>query len=177
MPPIKFGLNPHYGLGGVVFCRISRWPPWWPSWMSEWNEFSILNLHVTPMPPPSYSLIWLTVPKQMSFQDFQPGHHGDNLGYWNGTNLAILNLHVTPMPPTEVGLNPTYCLGSLVWFEDFQDGHHGELILDIKMDISMLLRCLQVSAQSDIQFGRRCCLKIFKMADMAAILDIGMEWF
>ena len=28
----------------------------------------------------------------------------------------------------------------------------------------------------DFQDGRRrCCLKIFKMADMAAILDIGME--
>ena len=35
----------------------------------------------------------------------------------------------------------------------------------------------QVSAQSDIWFGKRCCLKIFKMADMEAILDIGKEGF
>ena len=35
----------------------------------------------------------------------------------------------------------------------------------------------QVLAQSDIQFGRRCHLKNFKMATMAAILDIGKEWF
>ena len=35
----------------------------------------------------------------------------------------------------------------------------------------------QVSAQSDFWFGRRCRLKNFKMATMAAILDIGMEWF
>ena len=31
----------------------------------------------------------------------------------------------------------------------------------------------QVSAQSDLPFGRRCGLKNFKMATMAAILDIG----
>ena len=33
----------------------------------------------------------------------------------------------------------------------------------------------QVSAQSDLWFGRRCRLKIFKMASVAAILDIGTE--
>ena len=32
----------------------------------------------------------------------------------------------------------------------------------------------QVLAQSDLRCGR-CCLKNFKMATMAAILDIGME--
>ena len=42
----------------------------------------------------------------------------------------------------------------------------------------MLLRCLhQVSAQSNLQFGRISCLKTLKMADMAAILDIGTEFF
>ena len=46
----------------------------------------------------------------MLFQDFQDGHHGRHLEYWNGTNLAILNLQVTPMPPTKFWLNPTYCL-------------------------------------------------------------------
>ena len=35
----------------------------------------------------------------------------------------------------------------------------------------------QVSVQSDLQFGRRCRLKNFKMATMAAILDIGTERF
>ena len=33
----------------------------------------------------------------------------------------------------------------------------------------------QVSAQSDLGFGKRCRLKYFKMATVAAILDIGME--
>ena len=35
----------------------------------------------------------------------------------------------------------------------------------------------QVSAQSDLQFGKRCRLKSFKMATMVAILDMGMERF
>ena len=48
----------------------------------------------------------------MLFQDFQAGHHGGHLGYWNGTSLAILNLHVTPKPPTKFEINLTYCLGA-----------------------------------------------------------------
>ena len=39
-PPIKFWLNPSYGLRDVIW-RISRWPPWRPSWISERNDFSI----------------------------------------------------------------------------------------------------------------------------------------
>ena len=35
----------------------------------------------------------------------------------------------------------------------------------------------QVSAQSDLGFGRRCRLKNFKMAAVAVILDIGMKRF
>ena len=61
----------------------------------------------------------------MSFQDFHAGHHGSNLGYWNGTNLAILNLHVTPMPPTKVG-SILLTVREQIWFEDFLDGHHGD---------------------------------------------------
>ena len=40
MLSIKFPLNPTYGLGGDVLCRIPRWLPWQPSWISEWNDFS-----------------------------------------------------------------------------------------------------------------------------------------
>ena len=46
----------------------------------------------------------------MSFEEIQDGHHGGDLGYWNGLILAILNLNVTPMPPIKVWLNPTYGL-------------------------------------------------------------------
>ena len=35
-PPIKFQLNPTYGLGGDIVWRISKWP----CWISEGNNFS-----------------------------------------------------------------------------------------------------------------------------------------
>ena len=58
-------------------------------------------------------------------------------------------------------------------FEDFQDGHN--------FSNSESLCCSdashQVSAQSDLRFGWRCHLKIFKIADIAAILFIRTEWF
>ena len=40
MLPIKFRLNPTYGLGGDVVWRIQRWLPWQSSWISERNNFS-----------------------------------------------------------------------------------------------------------------------------------------
>ena len=40
----------------------------------------------------------------MTFQDFQDGCPGRQLGYRYRPILAILNLHVTPMPPTKFGL-------------------------------------------------------------------------
>ena len=72
----------------------------------------------------------------------------------------------------------------MVWeemsFEEFQDGLV-EAILDIgRNDFSnSVCRCdasHHVSAQSDLRFGR-CRLKNFKMAAMAAILDIRTEQF
>ena len=55
MLPIKFWLNPTFGLGGDVVWRISRRPPWRPSWISERNK-AILNLYVAPMPPIKFRL-------------------------------------------------------------------------------------------------------------------------
>ena len=115
MPPIKFGLNPYYGLGGDVVWRISRWPPWQPPWMSEWNEFSSSESPYLPNASDQVSAL-SDFREQISFQDFQAGHHGGHMWYWNGTNLAILNIHATQMPPTKCGLNPTYRLGAdVVW--------------------------------------------------------------
>ena len=36
MPPIKFGLNTHFGMGDNVVLKILKRP----SWMLEWNKFS-----------------------------------------------------------------------------------------------------------------------------------------
>ena len=50
-------------------------------------------------------------------------------------------------------------------FEDFQDGH-----LRYRNRMILAIRNLYVA-----RFGRRCFLKNFKMAAVAAILDVGME--
>ena len=44
---------------------------------------------------------------EMSFEEFQDGHHGGHLGNLNRTIFAILNLHVATMPPTKFQLTPT----------------------------------------------------------------------
>ena len=65
-------------------------------------------------------------------------------------------------------------------FEEFQDGRPGWILEQNDFsNFESLCHCdasHQVSAQSDLGFGRRC-LKNFKMATMVAILDIGMERF
>ena len=65
--------------------------------------------------PPNFGSIWLTIREQMRFEDFQDGHLGDHLRYWNRTILAILKLHVDPLPPINVGFNPHYSLGDVIW--------------------------------------------------------------
>ena len=61
--------------------------------------------------PSSFGSIGPMVREEMSFEEFQNGRHGGNLGYLNGTILAILNLSVTVMLPIKFWLNPTYNLG------------------------------------------------------------------
>ena len=73
----------------------------------------------------------------------------------------------------------------IVWegmsFEEFQDGRHGGplghrngTILAI-LNLSCSNVSNQVLAQSDLRVGRRCHLKNFKMAAVAALLDIITE--
>ena len=132
--------------------------------------------------PQSFSLSWLTVREQITFQDFQAGHHGGHLGSGNGTNLAILNLHVTPIPPAKFGLNPTYHSQAVVvwWFRRWPQWRTCWILEQDDFLNSESLCCSdashQVSAQSDLQFGR-CHLTVFKMAGMLTILDIRKEWF
>ena len=54
MPPIKFWLNPTYGLGGDVVWRIS----WWPGhlWYRNGMILAVLNLYVATMPPIKFRL-------------------------------------------------------------------------------------------------------------------------
>ena len=55
-------------------------------------------------------MVW----EEMSFEEFQDGHHDGHLGYRNRTILAILNLYKAPMPPIKFQLNLTYGLGGAV---------------------------------------------------------------
>ena len=65
-------------------------------------------------------------------------------------------------------------------FEDFQDGHlRGHLRYRNDFCNSEFLchsdTSHQVWAESTLRFGRRCHLKNFKMAALAAIFNVGME--
>ena len=118
----------------------------------------------------------------MSFEEFHDGRPGGHFGYRNGTILAILNLCVTVMPPINFS-----SIGLRVWeeIEEFQDGLPGvpwrpSWISEWNNFSNFESLCHydashQISAQLDLGFRRRCHLKNFKMAAMAAILDIRME--
>ena len=62
-------------------------------------------------------------------------------------------------------------------FEEFQDGRHFRYLNGTILNLCHCDASHQVSAQSDLGFRRRCCLKNFKMAAIAAILDIGRKTF
>ena len=147
-----------------VVWRVSRLPPWPPSWLLELNDLAILNLHV------GRRYGW-----RISWKPSWPP--------WNKMILAILNFHNTPIPPIKLKLNQTYCLGAdVIWrFSRWRRWLPFWTAKRIGFSNSESL-CHsdaphQVSAQSDLRFGRGCHLKNFKMATIAAILDIRMEWF
>ena len=114
--------------------------------------------------PSSFGSIWPTVWEEMSFEEFQDGHHGGHLGYQNGTILAILN---ALMPPIKFLLNLTYGLGGDVvwrisrwppwrpsWISERNDFSNSESLCH--SDASH-----QVLAQSNLRFGRRHGLQEF----------------
>ena len=121
---------------------------------------------------PSLSLFGLTVREQLSIQDFKDGNHGGHLGYWNRPNFAILNLHVTLISPTKFGHNSTYHSGANVVFQDGHSEQH-----DFCNSVCLYIARMHpiIFPLNPTRFGRGCRLKIFKMADMAAILDIETE--
>ena len=106
----------------------------------------------------------------MSFEKFQDGRHDGHLGYQNGTILAILNLYVTPMPPIKFQLNPTkfktrcrlknfkMAAWRPSWISERNHFSNSE-------SLSHSAASHQASAQSNLQFGRRCRLKEFQDGD------------
>ena len=124
--------------------------------------------------PSSFGSIQLMVWEEMSFEEFQDGHHGGNLGYQNRMILAILNLYVAPMPPI-VSAQSDF-IGDIVWRISRWSPWWPSWISECNnFSNSESLCCSdashQVLAQSDLWFGRKCHLKNFKMAAMASF-----EW-
>ena len=151
--------------------------PWRQSWTLEWNQFSY-----------SKSLCYPNASHQSNLP------FGSRCGFKifkMAAQAAILDSQTERFKQFWISMS-LRCLpssfGSIqlkVWemsFEEFQDSHHGGhlgyrnwtilAILNLCSDASH-----QVFAQSDLRFGRGCRLKNFKMAAIAAILDIGTEWF
>ena len=147
MPPIKFWLNLTLVLEEISFEVFQDGRP--GCHLEILQMISHLSLWCFPS---SFGSIELTVWEEMSFEEFQDGCHG----YMNGTILAILNLYVGPMPAITFWLNLTWFWRRFVW--------RMVAILDIGMEqndysnFESLCHCdasHQVSAQSDLGFGRR----------------------
>ena len=101
--------------------------------------------------------------------------------YWDKMVLTILNLYDAPMPPSKFKLNLTYGSRGYAVLKKLEGSHHGGH-LGYRNGTMLAIESLcrpnashQVSAQSDVAFESRCGLKIFKMAAVAAILDIGTK--
>ena len=116
---------------------------------------------------------------EILFEEFQDGHRGGYLGYRNRTILAIPNLCFIVMLPIMFWLNPTYCLGGDVvlrissWPPCISERNN----LSNSESLCRSDASHKIPTQSYLWFWRRYHLKNFKMAPMAAILDIRTEQF
>ena len=92
-----------------IYCGYSLEPPRWGGSNKYPQSMFWISMPLKSCPS-SFGSIQLMVWEEMSFEEFQDGHHGGHLGYQNRTNLAILNLYVAPMPPIKFRLHLTYGL-------------------------------------------------------------------
>ena len=165
------------GAGRDVIWRISRWPPWLPSWKYERNDFSN-----------SESLCRCNASHQVSTQsnlgfgrrcrlkNFKMA----NVGYRNGTLFKkfwiSMSLRCLPSSLDSIWLT----VSEDMLFEEWISSWPPWQMISERNNFSNSesLRhsdsSHRVSTQSDLEFGRRCRLKNFKMA---AVLDIGTEQF
>ena len=151
--------------------------------ISEQNEFSNSKSPCYPMPSTEFQLNPTFHWQQITMEDFQDAHRGGHLGYRNKIMLAILNLLVAPVTPTKFWLNQIYhSAADEIWRFSIWPLWQPFWTLELNdFSNSESLCCSyvsnQVSAQSNLRFRRRCHLKNFKMATVAAILDIWTEQF
>ena len=173
MPPIKFQLNLIMVWEEISFAEFQDGRHGDHLGYQNTTILAILNLCITVMPP-------------IKFQLKRTYGLGGNvvwrmMGYRNGMILAILNLCVNLMLPILLAQSDlqfgrchlkNFKMATMrpSWILERNDFSNSESLCS--SDASH-----QVSAQSDLWFGRRCHLKNFRMAAMAAILDIGTELF
>ena len=155
-----------------------------PSWISNRNDFS--HFWSISHPDASYQ-----VSSQLVFgfrsrsekKDFQDGHHGGHLGFPISWILAIFVLQVTLILPTKFGVNWPFGSGNEVknWFSRWRPWQPSWI--SDRNDFSYFWSTSHSDASyqvlSQLAFGliRRSEKMIFKMAAMAAILDLRLTQF
>ena len=163
-----------------VVWRFSRWLKWPPSWISEWKDFSNSK---SPCGPNAFHEVWaqsdLGFGSRCGFKIFKMA-----------AQAAILDSRMEQLKQFCISMS-LWCFPSsfssirlMVWkemsFEKFQLRPSWILEWNNFSNSESLCRTdasHQVLVQSDLRFGRRCCLKNFKMAAMVAILHTRMEQF
>ena len=123
-----------------------------------------LNCYVAPKPPTRFRLIRVRVYEQMCSEDF---HDGRN---FESECCSDVSNQVSAQSDSRFGMR---------WrFEDFQEGRYcGHLANRNRKYLAILNLRVAPMPPSNFglnltEFGRRCGLKIFKMATVAAILGI-----
>ena len=111
MLPIKFLLNPTFGLGGILFEEFQDGGH---LGYLKGTILAILNLYVAAMPPIKFRLNLTWFWRRYRSKNFKMAALASHLGFRIGTILAILNLCVTVMFPIKFLLNPIYALGDVI---------------------------------------------------------------
>ena len=192
MSPIKFKLNPTYIREQMWFEDFRDGGHGCHLGYQDGTIWAIPNFNVAPMTANKFRLY---PTYQITIDYFQDGHSCSHLGYYSEIILAILNFYVASMPPTKFWFILTYYSeADVVWsfsrwpswltIEDSLDGCHCcRLGYREKNDFknSKFICCPnashQVTPQSDLPSWSKWGLKIFKIATVVAILDIGTERF
>ena len=167
---------------GDAVWRVSRWLTWWPSWISEQNDF---NNSKSSCGPNASHQVWdqsdLGFSSRCGFKIVKMAAQAaildSQMEWFKQFWISMLR---RCFPSSFSSIWPT------VWeemsFEEYQDGRRGSYLGYWSRTILAILN-LCVTVMPPIKFWlnptwfvRRCHLKNFKMATMAAILDIRMEW-
>ena len=124
--------------------------------------------------PPSFRSLWLTVQVQVTLEVFQDGCNGDHQRYESDGDFENVKTDGHTDEGRPMVNKPRH---KLTW-----STAPGELTIEYLQDGCCNSESLcypnasyQVLAQSDLQFGSRWGLKIFKMATLGAISDIGPQ--